>query len=155
VYHTCKCSKFIHNCTCIPHPLHQSKLSLTYTGKVNIKLQFCSLDSITNNKFDSTDKCTCLLQSIYISCKVHGALPIARRGFFFNTHVRSSSIGVWSIKPDRQWQTRSLWTGPCGSKARPVSPNMWDLRCYTATTFQDNLSIPASRGKKSKRQNKA
>jgi hypothetical protein len=108
VYHMYKCSKFIHNCTCISHPLHQSKLSLTYTEKVNIKPQFCSLDSITNNKFDSTDKCTCLLQSIYISCKVHGAFPIARWGvFFFNKHVRSSSICVRSTKPDSGKPDRS------------------------------------------------
>jgi len=40
VLHVQKCSKFIYNCTCISHPLHQSKLSLTYTEKVNINLHF-------------------------------------------------------------------------------------------------------------------
>jgi hypothetical protein len=69
----CKCSKFTCNCTCISHPLHQSKLSFTYTKQVNINLHFYLLDSITNNKLDSTD--ICLLQSIYISCKVHSVLP--------------------------------------------------------------------------------
>jgi len=64
--HMCKCSKFIHNCTCISHPLHWSKLSFTYTKNVNINLHFYSLDSITNNKLDTTDKCTYMSTAIYL-----------------------------------------------------------------------------------------
>ena len=50
----------------------------------------------------------------------------------------------------------SLWNGPSGAKPKPVSPN--HLRYYTAEsgnslpTFQDNLSVPPSRVKRSKRE---
>jgi len=58
--------------------------------------------------------------------------------------------------------TRSFWTGPRGVKPRPASPNrhvisalFWDITQQESgnslTTFQADVSVPASRVKKSMR----
>jgi len=59
-------------------------------------------------------------------------------------------------------QTRSLWTRPCEAKPRPAFPNhhirsalLWDIMQHSVNSIgmlQDNLSIPFSRVRKSKRE---
>jgi len=57
-------------------------------------------------------------------------------------------------------QTGSLWTGPCGAKPRPATPNFhvksplfWDITQHwvviSLPIFQDNLSVQSSRVRKS------
>ena len=62
-------------------------------------------------------------------------------------------------------QTGSHWTGACGVKPRPASPNhvrsvlFWDIIQHrgvnSVPAFQDNLLVPASKVNKSKREKRA
>jgi hypothetical protein len=63
----------------------------------------------------------------------------------------------------RSRQTRWLWNGPCGAKPKSCITKLClhSVRYFAAysnhfaLTFRDNLSVPASRIKKSKRENTA